>query len=89
MQLVPCVLCLGFAALLFVRKPWVPGVVRGFLFVAAASWALTLTSLVPARIAAGEPWQRLVAILGCVAFFALGSAALLAGERVRAHYGSR
>ena len=70
--LVPLVpTCIGAAALLFVRLPWVRYLAVGSLLLAAAEWLRTLVDLVGERSAAGEPWLRLAAILGGVIVFTL------------------
>lgn len=86
MQFAPCALCLAAFALLFVRERWVPRVLQVFLLAGVALWVGSIATLVPERIAAGEPWRRMAVILGAVALLALAGAALLAGERVREHY---
>ncbi|MCX5823517.1 MAG: hypothetical protein NTY86_08425 [Deltaproteobacteria bacterium] len=43
--------------------------------------------LVRDRQAQGEPWLRLVIILGAVAAFTAGAAFILQAKKVRAHYG--
>ncbi|MFN8589701.1 MAG: hypothetical protein U0704_18080 [Candidatus Eisenbacteria bacterium] len=86
MQLVPCALCLAAFALLFVRAAWVPRALQVFLVAGALLWGATIAALVPERMAAGEPWGRMAAILGAVAAVALAGAALLSGPRVRAHF---
>lgn len=88
-QLVPCALCLAMVALLFQRSCWAPRIVQVFLIAGAGLWATTIATLVPQRAAAGEPWQRLAAILGAVMLVALAGAALLGTRRVQAHYCTR
>jgi hypothetical protein len=61
-----CLVLVGVAASLFLRRAWVPLVVQVALALAALVWIQTLVGLVRERQAAGEPVVRLVAILGSV-----------------------
>ncbi len=80
------VICLALVALLFVRRVWAARVVQAALVLAAAEWVRTLAVLLPERRAAGEPWVRLVAILGAVALVAIVGALLLEARPLRAHF---
>lgn len=79
-------LCLGVAALLFVRRPWVPTVAVVALVLGTFEWVFTMVTLVAAREAQGEPVGRLVAILGSVIAVTAGSILLFVGRTVREHY---
>jgi hypothetical protein len=82
--------CLVLLGLLFVRRLWAARIVQLVLCAGALKWLRTLAALLPARRAAGEPWVRLVAILGGVALLALLGAALFETRRLRERYrGSR
>jgi hypothetical protein len=82
--------CLVLLGLLFVRRPWAVRLLQLALLAGAFEWLRTLAQLLPARRAAGEPWVRLVAILGGVALLTLLGAALFETRRLRARYrGSR
>ena len=59
--------CVAMMALLFVRRPWAGRVLQVVLVFGMAVWLLTLVSTATDRIAQGDPWLRLVAILGMVA----------------------
>jgi hypothetical protein len=84
------VVCLALLGLLFVRRLWAARLVQLALFAGALEWLRTLMQWLPARRAAGEPWVRLVAILGGVALLALLGAALFETRRLRERYrGSR
>lgn len=65
MPLVPA--CVGVIALLFVRLPWVRYLVAAALLLAVGEWLRTLAVFATARMEAGEPYLRLVLILGAVA----------------------
>jgi len=82
--------CLALLGLLFVRRLWAARLVQLALLAGALEWLRTLAVLLPERRAAGEPWVRLVAILGGVALLALLGAALFETRRLRERYrGSR
>jgi len=86
-DLLPVVACLVLVALLFVRRDWAARVVQVALVLGAVEWARTLAVLLPARRAAGEPWVRLVVILGAVALLAVAAAALFETRRLRERFG--
>ena len=77
----------GLFALLFVRRPWSPRVVRWGLLLGAVEWLFTLRVLLDERRAAGESSARLVAILGAVVLLTLAAAWLLGAEPVKRHFG--
>ena len=81
--------CLVLVALLFVRRPWTARLVQLALLAGAFEWLRTLAVLLPVRRAAGEPWVRLVAILGGVALLALAGAALFETRGLRERYRGR
>ncbi|MFZ4437916.1 MAG: hypothetical protein ACOYOS_05765 [Syntrophales bacterium] len=80
-------LCLIVPLTLFVRRIWAVRVVQLFLLLGAAEWLRTLIVLVRDRQAQGEPWLRLVIVLGTVAAFTAVAALILQARRVRDHYG--
>ena len=84
-QLVACALCLGATALVFVRRPWAPRVLQGFLALGVLEWARTLVALLAERRASGEPAGRLVVIIVAVIGVAILGAALLGTRRVLEH----
>lgn len=77
------VACLALLGALFVRRRWAAHLAQLALLAGAFEWLRTLAALLPARRAAGEPWVRLVAILGGVALLALLGAALFETRRLR------
>ena len=79
--------CLALFLLLFVRRAWAARVVQAALVLGALEWLRTLAVLLPERRAAGEPWVRLVAILGAVALVAVVGALLLETRALRARFG--
>lgn len=86
-QVLLTMLCLGLVVLLYVRRPWARRVVQVALVAGAVEWLFTLALLVAERRASGEPWLRLVIILGAVGAVALGSALLLSTPRAARHFG--
>lgn len=79
-------LCLAVSLSLAVRRPWVMGVARVFLALAALEWLRTLVALAHVRAAHGEPWTRLAVILGSVASFTAASALVFRSAQVRAYF---
>jgi len=79
-------LCVGLAALLFVRLRWVPVVVSLVLLLAGVEWLRTLYLLASARISAGQPHLRLVLILAGVAILTWLAAWLLRSAAARRWY---
>ena len=78
--------CVGLVALLFVRLAWVPRTVTLALVLAAAEWLRTLVVLAGGRLEAGQPWLRLVAILGMVLLLTLAAAWPLRSAAIRRWY---
>lgn len=68
---------LALIALLIVRRPWAARLVQVALVVGALEWVRTLYELAQARAASGQPFTRLVIILGGVAAMTLCAALLL------------
>jgi len=80
--------CLGLVLLMAVRLAWVPRVVMAALVLAALEWLRTLVVLADGRLEAGQPWTRLVAILGAVAVLTVAAAWPLRSATVRRWYGA-
>jgi hypothetical protein len=79
------VLAILLAGLLWVRRPWAARVVQVVLLLAAVEWALTAAAL--AQMRQGEPYLRLVLILGAVTAFTLLAAYVFQRPRLRAWFG--
>ncbi len=79
-------LCLGLVLLMAVRLAWVPRILAATLVLAALEWLRTLVVLADARLEAGEPWLRLVAILGAVSLLTLAAAWPLRSADLRRWY---
>jgi hypothetical protein len=75
--------------LLLVRQGWVARLFQFLLLFIAFQWVLRAVFLANARLEAGEPWVRMAVILGCVALFAVGAAALFETPRLHRRYPRR
>jgi hypothetical protein len=73
--------------LLFVRKPWAARVIQAALLLGVFEWAHTLYELVQMRAAQGQPYGRMLAILGVVAAMTFCSALLFQSKTFRRTYG--
>ena len=80
-------LALLLIGLLFVRRPWAARVVQVVLAVAAIEWALTAYGLAQFRLGHGQPYLRLVLILGAVTLFTALAAAAFQHPALRARFG--
>jgi hypothetical protein len=81
--------CLGLAALGFVRLAWVPAVLGLALALASGEWLRALIVLAGERIAAGAPYARLVAILLAAALLSLLAALAIWSPSVRRWYAAK
>ena len=82
-------LCLLLPFLLLVRRAWVARLMQAAMLFAAVAWLGTLVRIVGERQAAGQPWVRLVVILGGVAAVSLAGGFLFETGRLRRRYGLR
>jgi uncharacterized membrane protein YGL010W len=76
-------LCLALLVPLFIAKSRAQAAVRWALVLGVVVWLWTLVQDVQTRLAFGEPWLRLVFILGAVAAFTGWAAWLLRSEQTR------
>lgn len=76
------------ALLLGVPRRWAARIVQVVLLLGAFEWVMTLAELAFWRAAAGEPFVRLVLILGTVAAFTAASAFVFLAPPMRARYGA-
>ncbi len=81
-------LCLLFPLVLLIKKHWVLRIFQIYLIVGAMVWIQRTLVLRTMRIEAGEPWLRLVLILGAVALFTLLSAFIMEKKRFKERYAS-
>jgi hypothetical protein len=72
--------------LLGLRRWWVGRLVQAVLIVATIEWGLTAAVLAQSRIGHGQPYVRLVVILGAVALLTALAAASVQGSRLRAWF---
>lgn len=74
-------------ALLFIRQPWVARLMQVVLFLGALEWLHTLYGLVRMRAALGEPYGRMLIILGSVAAVTACSALVFQSKALKSAYG--
>lgn len=74
-------------ALLFVRLPWVARALQAALVLGALEWVHTIYGLVQVRAAQGEPFTRMVVILGIVTVVTACSALLFQTPTLKKIYG--
>lgn len=79
-------ICLILPALLLFRRKWISNLVQFSLLVGTFEWIRTLILLVQIRQAAGEPWIRLIIILGSVSLFTLVSLVLFRQQKLQTHF---
>ena len=80
------VLMLIVPILLMSRRRWALYVNQVVLVLGAGMWCLVAYAVMDLRREVGQPYLRMLAILGAVALIALVSAALLAAPKVRAQF---
>ena len=73
-------------ALLIVRRPWVARLMQVVLILGALEWVHTIYELVLVRAAQGQPFIRMVVILGVVAVVTLCSALLFQSPTLKKSY---
>jgi hypothetical protein len=76
-------------ALLLIRKPWAARVVQGALTLGTLEWIRTLVHLSNMRIESGQPFLRLVVILGIVTAATFFSALAFQSKGLSRVYGLR
>lgn len=79
------VLCL--LVVLFIRRAWVARLMQVVLALAALEWVRTLVVLAMRRSEQGEPFLRMILILGAVVAMTAVSALLFETRRMRRLYG--
>lgn len=73
-------------ALLIVRRPWVARLMQVVLVLGALEWIHTLYELVQVRAAYGQPFTRMIVILGIVVVINLCSALLFQSQALKKIY---
>jgi len=79
-------LTLALLPLMALRRRWVPPLLALALAAGALEWAWTAAMLAQQRLALGQPWQRMVLILGAVALLTLAAATVFRRDAVKARY---
>jgi hypothetical protein len=79
-------LCVVMIGLLFVRRRWAARTIQAALVLGAIEWLRLAATLVAARQAMGEPFQRLAFILGGVAAFTALCALVFQTKGLRAWF---
>ncbi len=78
---------LALIPLLALRRPWVALVARATLWLGAGVWLYTGALFTVQRLRLGEPYLRMVLILGGVALFTALSSLVFSSTRLRRRYG--
>ena len=73
-------------ALLIVRRPWVARLMQVVLILGALEWVRTLYELAQVRAAHGQPFARMIVILGVVAAVTFCSALLFQSPALKRIY---
>ncbi len=73
-------------ALLFIRQPWVARLTQIVLVLGAIEWVHTLYVTAQVRIALGQPYTRMLIILGIVAAVTICSALLFQSKEMKRIY---
>jgi hypothetical protein len=82
------VVCLGLLALLFVRARWAWLALQVALAIGALEWLRTAWEFASMRAAMGQPYTRLLVILGGVALVTALAALALRTKTARDHFRS-
>jgi hypothetical protein len=82
------VACLGLIALLFVRARWAWLTLQVALALGTIEWLRTAWEFASVRAAMGQPYTRLLVIVGGVALFTALAALALRTRTARDHFGN-
>ncbi len=80
------IICLLIPLLLFIKQVWIVRLIQILLIFGSIEWIRTLFIYVNDRQAVGEPYIRLVIILGIVALLTGLSALIFRNRKLREHY---
>lgn len=80
-------LSIALLGLVLVRKPWAARVVQAGLVLGALEWLRTLAAFAGVRLATGQPYMRMVLILGAVALLTALAALVFESRALRVRYG--
>ena len=78
--------CLLLIGMLFLRRPWVARVMQVALVLGALEWLRTMYELAHVRALHGQPYGRMLAILGVVAAVTMCSAFLFQSTTMKKVY---
>jgi hypothetical protein len=81
-QLPLAVLSCGLIALAFIRRPWAATVLQVSLWLGTLEWVRTAWLIAARRAAEGQPYARMLVILGLVAALTLLAALTFRQKRV-------
>jgi len=87
-NIILAVLCVLLLTLLVLRKTWLPRLFQILLVLGSLEWLRSLYFIASMRIASGEPWTRLVIILGTVALLTALSGLVFRNKGLRTFYRS-
>ena len=77
------VLSVGLTGLLFVRHPWAATALQAALWLGTLEWLRTAWLIAARRAAQGQPFARMLVILGAVAAVTLLAALVLRHDKAR------
>jgi hypothetical protein len=80
-----CLTCIGLVG---VRRPWAARVLQFVLVIGAIEWILTAVALAHLRAAHGQPYVRMLVILGVVTAFTLLAALVFQLAPLRRRFGT-
>ena len=80
---------LALTGLLFVRRPWVARLMQVMLVLGTLEWLRTMYELAQMRALHGQPYGRMLVILGIVATVTLCSALLFQSATLKKIYGQK
>jgi len=80
--------CLASIGLVRVHRPWAARVLQSLLVIGAIEWILTAVALAHLRAAHGQPYVRLLVILGAVTAFTLVAAFVFQSTTLRRRFGT-
>lgn len=80
------VLCVLTPLLFLVRKRWSLFALQMLMYLGAIIWTSTTVQIVQERLSSGEPWVRLIIILGAVILFTVGAGLLLNSSVIKDKY---
>jgi len=72
--------------LLLIKQRWVLWVLQAIAYVGAVLWLQTAIQILNQRLLLGEPWLRMVIILGVVAAFSVFAGVLMNGKVMQDKY---